>query len=754
MNTSSLHAVYQRLLTLVLTAFVFLAGIYSIVTPLFEASDELWHYPMVKTLADGNGLPVQDPASPGPWRQEGSQPPLYYAVGALVTFWIDTADMGQVRRLNPHADNGIVTEDGNNNIVVHRTSKEAWPWQGTTLAVHIVRFLSILFSAGTVYFTYKIGEELFPHRRWLALAGAAIVAFTPMFAFISGSINNDNLSVLLATLAVWMAVRIVRQADTDKPTWRWALAMGVVLGLAALSKQSTLGLFGIAGLSMAYAALRKRSWQVFFVEGPAIVGLAAAIAGWWYWRNWRLYGDPTGLNVFLDIVGRRSPPASIAQLWGEREGFMASYWGLFGGVSVPMSGWVYIGLNTLAILSIPGVACVLVLKARREVRSLASWMPTLLTLLWIPAVAVPLATGWTRYTLASQGRLVFAAVSVLSLWFVAGLCAWLPDRWGKLAASLLAVSMAALAFAAPFTWIAPHYHIDFLADGPPAGDPTDFTPPGSSTPAMRLLGFELDTSEARPGGQVRLSLFWESLTAMDRDWSVFIHLRDSAGLMSAQRDLYPGRGLIATTDLTPGQRWIDHYVVPIPETAYSPETLDVHVGLYYLPTEERMVMGDGTDSLVLGQVGLLANTGVGDVPNPISVSFGGEVELIGYSVDRRLARPGDTVTFRLYWRTSHQLARSYTGSVQVLDHEAHKYGQQDNWLLDGELQTAAWQPGKIIQNDWGIALSPDTPPGIYDVQIVVYWADESGSGQRLQRLTSDGRLTDDFLIFTHIRVGQ
>ena len=95
-----------------LAVFVLLGALYAIVTPLFEVSDELWHYPMVKTLADGHGLPVQDAANPGAWRQEGSQPPLYYALMAVATSWIDTSDLHQVRWINPHADNGIITPDG------------------------------------------------------------------------------------------------------------------------------------------------------------------------------------------------------------------------------------------------------------------------------------------------------------------------------------------------------------------------------------------------------------------------------------------------------------------------------------------------------------------------------------------------------------------------------------------------------------------------------------------------------------------
>ena len=92
----------RRLLLATLAAFVLLSTIYSVEVPPFEASDELWHYPMVKTIADNWALPVQDPANVGPWRQEGSQPPLYYVLGALATFWIDTLDSVSYTHLRAH----------------------------------------------------------------------------------------------------------------------------------------------------------------------------------------------------------------------------------------------------------------------------------------------------------------------------------------------------------------------------------------------------------------------------------------------------------------------------------------------------------------------------------------------------------------------------------------------------------------------------------------------------------------------------
>ena len=75
------------ILSLILALFTILGSVYSIIVPPFEASDELWHYPMVKYIADHGALPVQEPGVETPWRQEGSQPPLYYLVAGLLTRW-------------------------------------------------------------------------------------------------------------------------------------------------------------------------------------------------------------------------------------------------------------------------------------------------------------------------------------------------------------------------------------------------------------------------------------------------------------------------------------------------------------------------------------------------------------------------------------------------------------------------------------------------------------------------------------------
>jgi 4-amino-4-deoxy-L-arabinose transferase-like glycosyltransferase len=729
-----------------------LAAVYSAAVPLFEISDEVWHYPMVLTLAQGHGLPEQDPADPGPWRQEGSQPPLYYGVGVLATVWFDTSNIDDVRRLNPHVDTGVITPDGNVNLVVHNQQAEAWPWHRAALAVHVMRLLSALMGAGTIYLTYRIGREVFPERRWLALGGAALAAFTPMFVFISASVNNDNLAVLLSTAMVLMLVRIVRLADDGEPTQRMTRMLGVVLAFAALTKESTLGLFGLAVLVMVYAAWRQRRWGALLLDVPLTLVIAFAIAGQWYLRNWDLYGDPLGLNTFLAMVGARPQAATLAQLWGERTGFIYSYWGLFGGVNVPMAGWVYAMLNALAALAAIGAIVFLVRRIRQEGLAWTWLAPALVTLLWIPGVGVPLIR-WTLMTPASQGRLMFPAIASLSLWMAVGLGGLLPERIGRIAVGGAAGFMLALSIAAPFVWIRPAYRPPAQIAGPVSASLAEFQPPGEDTPAMRLLAAEVSPDAVTPGENVRVTLTWEVAAPMDRNWSVFIHLVDGAGVIAGQRDTYPGVGLLATEDLTPGRRWRSEYVVPVGEAAYAPEDLTVAVGLYDYESGVRMALPDGATSAAVGGVDLRP-AAEGGPPNPVQMNFGGEMALVGYAYDARRVAPGETLDVTLYWRGLRAMDANYTVSVQVIDAEGQVAGIYDNWPGDGASPTEGWAPGETVEDTHVVPIAPDAAPGMAEVEVIVYLRGDGPEDiERLKLVTADGRPVDDPVRLSRVRIG-
>jgi hypothetical protein len=780
----------QRLLALILLLFVILGFTYALITPAFEASDELWHYPMVRHLADGNPLPVQvfDPALAGPWNQEASQPPLYYYLSAALTFWIDQSDMEQARWLNPHVDNGVITPDGNTNLAVHDPAAD--PWSGALLAVRVVRLFSVLLGAATVYLTYRIAAETAPGRPEVALGAAAINAFLPMFLFISGAVNNDNLAVPLASLALLLMIRIItRRRERYFPVrwWEWA-TLGVVIGLAALTKEGTLGLIPLA-LGTAVVAAWQRWIEMSADESqrrssvgagfkPALHAagnLASAailivipillVAGWWYYRNVVLYGDWLGWNAFIAVLGERGHAASLAQLWGERHGFLMSFWGLFGGVNVPMSPWIYTVLNTILVLSLVGSLIHIVRVTLAELHywraAGGSWFARLLrvvernfgliVILLFAAAVVYGLVQWATTTWSSQGRLVFTAISSLTTLMALGL-----SGIGDLATDLtgfrkpvrsylltgVGIFLFAIAAVAPWLWIRPAYQPPTAAG--PLAERLDVT----FGDRMRLAGYEVEYDDLRPGDPVRVRLEWEVLQVMERDWSVFVHLNDPVlDRPIAQRDMYLAAGLRPTSLLRPGERLVDEYVLTIPLTAVAPADLNLAVGLYDFKTNERLSVADGRDAVTLATLPLV--TGEGSYPNPVSLFFEHGLELVGFAVEPRRVTAGDAVDVVTYWRPSEPLPADYTFFAQIVGEDTTRYAASD---VPPPRPTSDWAVGEVVELRLSLPVNANTPPDVYPLIVGLYTQTANGGFDRLQQVTPDGRRTDDFLTLTPVRV--
>lgn len=746
---------HRRILTLILVVYMLLAITYSVVTPIFEASDELWHYPMVRYLAqNGLQLPPQDPANPGPWRQEGSQPPLYYLLAAALTAGIDTADMDDVRRVNPHADIGVVRPDGNANMIVHRAGLEAFPWRGTALAVHIIRLFSVALGLGTVLVTYQLARAVFPGWLLVALGAAALNAFLPMFLFISGSVNNDNLSNLLGNLLTLLIVRLLK--DAPSPSSRHDLRdyaiIGVVAGAGLLSKLNIGFLIPLVALALLVASLRRRCWRPLVIGGAVSGGLTILIAGWWYQHNWQLYGDPTGLNMFLQMVGRRAVPANPAQLWSERHSFTQAYWGFFGGVNVPLPDAVYLIFNIVGGLGLLGAGTFIIYAAAR--RSLPNretnplWLPAAVTIIW-PVVTFISYLRWTAETPASQGRLVFGALSALSLWMAVGLLWWLPRRARPFVMGGAGVYFFAVAALAPFLVIAPAYR----KPPPVESRPPEMTFYENKRPLLALLEGAVLQPTIYPEQYVLIETAWEMAAGTERDWSLFVHLVTPDGVIVGQRDIYPGQGTLATSDLPAGQTWRNPIAIWLPPTAYAPMTLDVALGWYHHPSGERLHLADSGETWKIGQVEVLPRESGLNVPNPISINFENQIELVGYALTDLSPAAGSRLELTLYWRALSPIPYDYKVFANVLDPATlTKYAASDGMPAQWQRPTTTWMPDEIIEDVHILNISPETPPGIYELELGLYREAPDGTFPRLRIVTADGGMAFNFIYLNRVRV--
>jgi hypothetical protein len=556
--------------------------------------------------------------------------------------------------------------------------------------------------------------------------------------------------------------------------------LGLVIGLGALSKASALGLLPLTALGLAFSAWQGRAESVlrrlarFFGSFVTVLVVSFAVAGWWYLRNWLLYRDPLGLNTFVAIVGPRLPQPTLRQLLGEWEGFVKTFWGLFGGVNVAMEPAAYWMLNALAILGLVGLMIALgrtlfsrftfhVSKDNSSLitdhQSLITHYSLLILIAWPIALFLALIR-WTTMTKASQGRLLFPAISAIAVLLSLGWSQWVPHRYKKWLLGIVGGLMFALAAIVPFHYIAPAYAKPVLskAEGPVllpeaemerAPHRLDVTFAGRA----KLLGYEAGDEETQPGESVEVTLYWQSLAKMDRDYTVFVHLLDENDLVIAQRDTYPGLGTYPTRLWRVGDAFADRYVLNLSSTVFAPCVGRFEVGLYDFDSGERL-MAVGPDGQPLGdnvrfhQIAVLPRED-SPVPNPVDFDFENRIALAGYDLDRRTARPGETIHLILYWRALAKMEKDYTVFTHVLGEEDRLWAQMDSQPQGGTAPTSSWQVGQVVEDHYDLAVKPDTPPDVYDIEVGLYLAT---TGQRLGVLDEGGRLLDNRVLLSKVRV--
>jgi len=118
-----------------------------------------------------------------------------------------------------------------------------------------------------------------------------------------------------------------------------------------------------------------------------------------------------------------------------------------------------------------------------------------------------------------------------------------------------------------------------------------------------LWGYDLPTTEATPGGDVALTLYWQALGDAApfegasgqelRDLVVFVQLLDASGVVRGQVDAQPAAGARPTLGWAPGEFITDAYTAPLDADA-PPGVYRVVVGLYDPETMQRVLALDAS----------------------------------------------------------------------------------------------------------------------------------------------------------------
>jgi hypothetical protein len=462
---------------------------WAVITPAFQAPDEIDHFAYTQSLVERGKAPARDAGSPLPrWSSsenlalEDSSFLTDHQVGDTRAPWTIGQQRfyeAQVHKLRPRGSDG----GGNETAATHGPIYYAALAPGYFLAsaspfsqLTLMRLTSALIGALTVIFTYLLASELAPGRRWIAVLAALIVAYEPMYGFISGAVNNDVGVDAGAACLEWLLIRMLRRGVNV----RWGILTGLVLLLLPIVKGTAYSLYPVAAITVIFALWRRHrradllGWAGFAGAVVVFEALSKTIAG----LGQSAGSNTPGLGSTAGATGGAAehPLGFLAYLWEvflPRLSFMAPHfentsipaftifvergWGAFGWYDVFFPRWLFIVI-LIAMLAVPVLGVVALVRERQFVhrRLLEAVILVLMPIAVVVGFEAAFYTPSPRPAIAEFGRYAFPAIAPLAVIAVASLQAF-GRRGALLAGAGVLVAMIALSYAGQLTTLAGFY---------------------------------------------------------------------------------------------------------------------------------------------------------------------------------------------------------------------------------------------------------------------------------------------------------
>ncbi len=629
---------FDPYLVFLLGVFALLALTTSLLVPIFEGPDEDDHFRFAKFIADQRALPVQAfQQGGGEAGHQGWQPPLYYALAALVISPVDTRDFASRLQRNPaQSFEGDLACCGRN--LYFHFDAEHFPYARTTLAVHLARGVTILFGLVCVYALYALTLTLFPAQNYLALAATALAAFNPSFLFASALVSNDIPLVAFCTLAfLAMAKILLGQWNSN---WKSLTALGTLVALAILTKTTALGLLPIVFLFITYLAWRQSpprnlsrfAFHVlrfgFYFSLPILV-----LDAWYFLRNQILYGDPLAYKLIAaSALPPRDAPLTLAELTQINLPWL---WQTFWGGPTPGDFPQILLTIFLAAFVVALVGFTFhVLRLRNQLGMNRLVMLGLLVA-WLAFIFVAQLQFIRTASGTDQGRYLFPALATLALvyalgwseivWRIASHVSFRAEREISVSPSELshavrhakhksfssAQRVVAIFITAFFIALAAFVLLTYTY--PAYAQPAPFNPAalaqyGAPIQAdfengMLLRGYALGSRALACGDKLGVTLFWTTDKRISETYRVFAHLVNAQGTVAGNKDVIPGRGAYPTVYWKPGEWFQDTIFVPLNPGARSGK-YTVIVGAYKFgePDNRVNLKNAENDFVALGDV--------------------------------------------------------------------------------------------------------------------------------------------------------
>jgi len=281
---------------------------------------------------------------------------------------------------------------------------------------------------------------------------------------------------------------------------------------------------------------------------------------------------------------------------------------------------------------------------------------------------------------------------------------------------------------------------------------------------LRLSGYDWLASEAEPGDSLQVNLRWQCLAAMNEDYYVSLQLVDSHGhtwglgskaLVDIDKATYWDEEGLERAVRIPTSQWplhettIEVFELPV-DLATPPGTYQVLLRVHPesrwagLPLFDERGSAIGYD-VAIGAVRVAPASKTVDITTldlaeRLDADLGGVLRLLGHDQPETTVRPGDHLSFSIYWQAPADL------QADDLDLALRLVGADGTGSLTragvlgeaGELEI--WPQGVVLRGQYDLWVPPETENGGHTLEVQVQRSGQAlGEPIALRRIAVAGR---------------
>ena len=255
---------------------------------------------------------------------------------------------------------------------------------------------------------------------------------------------------------------------------------------------------------------------------------------------------------------------------------------------------------------------------------------------------------------------------------------------------------------------------------------------------LSLTGYDWLKREAAPGEDLQITLRWQSNAPMQEDYTVSLQLVDesqhkwglgSKSLVDIDKETYWDQEGLERAVRIPTSQW------PVGEATV--ETFEIPVDLATPPGQYRVLArvhtpGTWTGLPVFGvdgrrtgydvEVGSATVLAADSQPEPgqlrlaatLDVAMAPDLVAMGHDLPEVEARPGDWLSFSIYWQALASQTQSYYLGLllRAADGTATAASLP---LVRADMPADRWKPGQILRGQYDLLVPAETPNGSYSL---------------------------------------